>query len=194
MTLAKIVKSNSHVEYVAQVMRPGEVDEAPAPADYAFGTFVAIPRASGDVAVGVVFDTTLVNPEFGALGPRLTSSAELQTLAPDQLPETATLIGVLLVGTRSAGGEVTQGVVAHALSVGDAVHRLDDAEFEAFHNAADGLRAAYLPLLLAHGHPLTSELALAITGRLVHEFPQHGGAVAVLRDSIAWRTRIEAAG
>ena len=70
MTLARIVKSNSHVEYVAQVMRPGEVDEAPAAADYAFGTFVAIPRSSGDVAVGVVFDTTLVNPEFGALGPR----------------------------------------------------------------------------------------------------------------------------
>jgi len=194
MTLAKIVKSNSHVEYVAQVMRPGEVDQAPAPADYAFGAFVAVPRADGGVAVGVVFDTTLVNPEFGALGPRLTTGAELQTLAPDQLPETATLIGVLLLGARSADGQVTQGVVAHALGVGDAVHGLDDAKFEAFHSVDDGLRAAYLPLLLAHGHPLTAELALAITQRLVEAFPDHAGAVAVLRDSIAWRTRIEAAG
>ena len=194
MTLAKIVKSNSHVEYVAQVMRPGEVDAAPAPADYAFGTFVAVPRSAGGSAIGVVFDTTLVNPEFGALGPRLTTSAELQTLAPDQLPETATLIGVLLLGSRSAAGEVTQGVVAHALRVGDAVHRLDVDEFKAFHSADDGLRAAYLPLLLAHGHPLTSELALAITQRLVAVFPDHAGVVAVLRDSIAWRTRIEAAG
>lgn len=194
MRLARIVKSNSHVEYVAQVDRPGEVDVAPEPGDYAFGTFVAVPRPAGDSAVGVVFDATLVNPEFGALGPRLTTSTELQTLAPDQLPETATLIGVLLLGSRSAAGEVTQGVVAHALSVGDAVHRLDDAEFEAFHGSDDGLRAAYLPLLLAHGHPLTSELALAITQRLVEAFPAHAGAVAVLRDSIAWRTRIEAAG
>ena len=194
MRLARIVKSNSHVEYVAQVMRPGEVDQAPTPADYAFGTFIAVPRVDGTVAVGVVFDTTLVNPEFGTLGPRLTSGAELHTLAPDQLPETATLIGVLLLGSRSAAGEVTQGVVAHALSVGDAVQRLDDDEFESFHSADDGLRAAYLPLLLAHGHPLTSELALAITQRLVAVFPAHAGAVAVLRDSIAWRTRIEAAG
>ena len=193
MTLAKIVKSNSHVEYVAQVMRPGEVDEAPAPADYAFGTFVAMPRADGGLAVGVVFDTTLVNPEFGALGPRLTTGTELQTLAPDQLPETATLIGVLLLGSRSADGQVTQGVVAHALSVGDAVQKLNVDDFESFHGADDGPRAAYLPLLLAHGHPLTSELALAITQRLVEVFPNHAGAVAVLRDSIAWRTRIEAA-
>ena len=194
MTLAKIVKSNSHVEYVAQVTRAGEVDDPPAPADYAFGTFVAIPQPTGETAVGVVFDTTLFNPEFGTLGPRLTTGTELQTLAPDQLPETATLVGVLLLGIQTDAGEVTQGVVSHSLAVGDAVERLVDAGFMAFHDSPDGPHAAYLPLLLAHGHPLTAELALAITRRLVDVFPEHGGAVAVLHDSIAWRTRIEAAG
>lgn len=194
MTLAKIVKSNSHVEYVAQVTRAGEVDDPPAPADYAFGTFVAIPQPTGETAVGVVFDTTLFNPEFGTLGPRLTTRPELQTLAPDQLPETATLIGILLLGTQADSGEISQGVVSHALAVGDPVERLDDAGFVTFHDSPTGPHAAYLPLLLAHGHPLTAELTLAITRRLVQVFSEHGGAVAVLRDSIAWRARIEAAG
>ena len=194
MTLAKIVKSNSHVEYVAQVTRTGEVNDPPATADYAFGTFVTIPQATGQTAIGVVFDTTLFNPEFGTLGPRLTTGAELQTLAPDQLPETATLIGVLLLGTDSEAGQVAQGIVSHSLAVGDPVERLADDGFKAFQNSPAGPQAAYLPLLLAHGHPLMAELALSITRRLVDVFPEHGGAVAVLRDSIAWRTRIEAAG
>src|SRR5437588_4072646 len=42
MDIGKIVKSYSHINYVCQVYGPREVEQMPAPADYAFGRFVRI--------------------------------------------------------------------------------------------------------------------------------------------------------
>ncbi len=52
MTIAigKIVKSNTHIDYVCQVYNPGEIEPCPKPADYSFGTFVAI-HLGDDAAV-----------------------------------------------------------------------------------------------------------------------------------------------
>src|SRR2546423_15053484 len=87
MFIGKIVKSDSHINYVCQIYGPREVEVQPAPADYAFGRFVRVAVRSGQVedpdmaldralgirndpityAVGVIYDTILVNPAFGSL-------------------------------------------------------------------------------------------------------------------------------
>ena len=42
MNIGKIVKSDSHINYVCQIHGPLEFDQQPDPADYAFGRFVRI--------------------------------------------------------------------------------------------------------------------------------------------------------
>lgn len=102
--LAKIVKSNSHVDYVARVVDELDADEPPAPEDYGFAQFVAVPLAEGEEAVGVVYDTQLANPDYASFGPRLSSHAELKVLSPDFLHEQGVLLGILLVGWRVRAG------------------------------------------------------------------------------------------
>ena len=94
----KLIKSNAHTDYVCQIYGPGEVDASPSPADYAFGTFVRIPLAVGyGHLVGVIYDTVLLNPEFGNLGPRLSPVSDLAVFSPDYLAEKVTLVGITSV-------------------------------------------------------------------------------------------------
>ena len=114
-TIGKIVKSNSHTDYVCQIYAPGEIKPLPEPADYAFGTFVAIRLAedagsSVPALVGIVYNTLLVNPDYGNLGPRLSERPDLEVFAPDYLSETATLVGILAVGWLDGQGVAHQGV------------------------------------------------------------------------------------
>lgn len=58
MQIAKIIKSNSHVDYVARVFDALETAAPPAVSDYRFGQFVQI--ANGDRAVvGVIYNSTI---------------------------------------------------------------------------------------------------------------------------------------
>src|SRR5919112_2274677 len=102
--IAKIVASNSHVDYVARVVDELDAEEPPAPEDYGFAQFVRVPVAEGQEVVGVVYDSQLSNPDYGSFGPRLSSHAELKVLSPDVLHERGVLLGVLLLGWRARGG------------------------------------------------------------------------------------------
>src|SRR6266571_3829360 len=118
MFIGKIVKSDSHINYVCQIYGPREVEVEPNPADYAFGRFVRIavrseqsddPQAKLDYAlgisqepvtyvVGVIYDTILLNPAFGSLGPRLSNEAQVELFSPDYISEKAVLIYVMVLG------------------------------------------------------------------------------------------------
>ncbi|HEV8193893.1 MAG TPA: hypothetical protein VGP82_20785, partial [Ktedonobacterales bacterium] len=52
-------------------------------------------------AIGLIFDTILVNPAFGTLGPRLSSDEQVELFSPDYLSERAVLVSILLLGTTS---------------------------------------------------------------------------------------------
>ena len=70
MQIGKIVKSNTQVDYVCQINNPGEYVVCPSPQDYAFGTFVRVELpGENDYLVGLIYNTTLMNPEYGSLGP-----------------------------------------------------------------------------------------------------------------------------
>src|ERR1700749_2782166 len=139
--IAKIVKSNSHVEYVARVVDELDADEPPAPEDYGFAQFVSVPFAAGQGTIGVVYDTQLANPDYGSFGPRLSSHKELKVLSPDVLNERGVLLGILLLGWREREGEKwvgRQAVPRRVVPVGQDVFRLSDEDVADFHRGEDG--------------------------------------------------------
>ena len=197
--LAKIVKSNSHVDYVARVVDELDADDPPAPEDYGFAQFVAVPLAEGEEAVGVVYDTQLANPDYASFGPRLSSHAELKVLSPDFLHEQGVLLGILLVGWRVRAGakdEATndawaglQGVPRRVVPVGQDVLRMTDDEVFAFHRGAGGsVQLHYFSLVVAHAGPFAVPLVEAVIGQLEPACePAERQRLCVLKKSLIWQ-------
>ena len=194
MMLGKVVKSNGHVDYVCQVYGSGETSSPPSPDDYAFGTFVRIALPDEASLIGLVYDTILMNPEFGSLGPRLSPSTDLEIFSPDYLREKAVLVGLAAVGQIAADGSVLQGVPRVAADVDATVQKLSEAETKSFHQGTPGPRMAYASFLLAQGQALTPHLLLRVIEQLEELFPQESQSLSVLRSNLAWKAVITPAG
>src|SRR5207247_6977284 len=157
MFIGKIVKSDSHINYVCQIYGPREVEVEPGPADYAFGRFVRIAIRSNQTddsdhtldqalgisqepvtyAVGVIYDTILLNPAFGSLGPRLSNETQVELFSPDYISEKAVLIYVMVLGIleqRVHPGDEAEflstmhGVPLLSLELGSESETMTDAE------------------------------------------------------------------
>lgn len=198
--IGKIVSSNSHIDYVCQVYGAGETPQQPRPADYAIGTFARIeidnPGAGPSTPaalVGIVYNTLLVNPAFGTLGPRLSQRADLEVFSPDYLAETATLVGLVAVGWQDDAGSYFQGVPVVAATVNGEVTHLGDDERVAFHRGAGGAAPClhYAPTLLALQNPIVLPLLLRIVDDLAPAFPQHQRTLHLLRSNLIWRRSVE---
>jgi len=190
MLIGKIVKSNSHTDYVCQVYGSGEVAQPPAREDYGFGTFVRIELDKYRWLVGIIYDTQLVNPDFGRLGPRLSPQSELAVFSPDYLNEKATLVGIAAIGAMSTAGQVFQGVPDLATSADALVEWMTEDQVRAFHQRNPALQLAYAPLLLAQGSPLALHLLRKVVGRLVAFFPEHTAMLSVLRANLEWKAQV----
>ncbi|HEU5349116.1 MAG TPA: hypothetical protein VFU63_10945 [Ktedonobacterales bacterium] len=233
MDIGKIVGSESHVRYTCQIFGPGEVAMPPDPSAYAFGSFVRLPLrtalAAPDVAsfasrpaamrsdalmpamsaqplwaVGFIYDTILVNPAFGALGPRLSNDEQLAVFSPDYLAERAVLVSILVLGAMSGEGEssgsVTHGVPALAPDLGAVVEPMSEAQVRAFHTFADSpqsrpyLHLGYLPHAVAQDHPLLPMAMLRTVERLETLLPENAALLAIVKRNLAWRLKVLAAG
>jgi hypothetical protein len=190
--LGKLVKSNTPPDYVCQIYGPAEIETAPSPADYAFGAFVRIPLG-GDAGhlVGLIYDTILLNPDFGNLGPRLSPAPDLAVFSPDYLAEKVTLVGITALGASAPDGAATHGVPPLAAQIDVLVERMDDETVRQFHRAPDGeIRIGYAPLLLSLDTPLARRLVLCVIDRLQTLFPEQTPRLDVLRGELAWQTAI----
>ena len=199
ITIGKIVKSNTHIDYICQIYGPGETDPVAAPTDYTFGTFVGIElenvNGGTEWLIGVIYNTLLLNPDFGNLGPRLSPRTELEVFSPDYLAETATLVGVITLGWRDTDGGYHQGVPALAATVNNFVHRLDEQELHRFHcDINDQPCLRYMPILLAQRDPLVPQLLMAVIDRLGNLFPNSVRQLSVMRNNLAWKTIVQPAG
>ena len=195
-SIGKIVKSNSHVDYVCQVYGAGEVTSAPPPTAYTFGTFVsiALENEAGRI-VGVIYNTLLMNPDFGSLGPRLSPRSDVEIFSPDYLAETATLVGIFALGAVDAGGRVQQGVPALAATVNCPVQRLSSAALLDFHTGGDGrLNLRYAPFILAQNNPLAAPLLITVIDQLAALFPASCAQLTVMRNNLAWKSIVQPAG
>lgn len=192
--LGRIVKSNSHTDYVAQVYRRWEVPAPPSPKDYAFGTFARIAVEEQAELIGIVYDTLLLNPEFGALGPRLATREAVEVFAPDYLDEKGILIGIFIAGERRPNTDgtwhISHDVPSLAADVDAEVVAMDETEVCAFHATPVGPRVAYFPRLLAQPSPVAPSLMLRVLDRLASMFPREQTRLSVLRRNIAWRASV----
>jgi len=196
MPIAKLVKSNSHTDYICQVFRPGEIEQPPSPADCAFGTFVRIPLGEGGGSLaGIIYDTLLLNPDFGSLGPRLSPASDLAIFSPDYLAEKVTLVGVTAIGTLDDDGRSTHGVPPVAAQIDALVEVMDDDAVRAFHSEKDGtVQLGYAPLLLAAASPLARHLLIGVIDRLKVLFPDQQQKLSVLRGELLWQATVQPVG
>ena len=191
MKIAKIIGSNSHVEYIGRVIDTLDATEAPQVDDYGFAQFVALPLSDELEVVGVIFDTQLLNPEYGQLGPRLSPPAELSVLSPDMLHEQGVLVRLLLVGWREHG-VVHQGVPRRVLPVGQEVYSLPDEAVRAFHRDEAGrVQLHYYSQVIAHAGAFAVPLIEAIIAQLEGACaPEERQRLCVLKKSLVWQRTI----
>lgn len=193
--IARIVKSNSHVDYVGRVIDPLDAAEPPGADDYGFAQFVRVPLdgSGGAEVVGVVYDTQLVNPEYGSLGPRLSPREEIAVLSPDYLNEQGVLVGILLVGWRGAGGgggaQARYGVPRRVIPVGQDVYAMTPAQVREFHAGPGGaLALPYFSQVLAHAGALAVPLVEAAIEQLeADSSPAERQRLCVLKRTLAWQ-------
>lgn len=192
MEIGRVVGSNDQLDYIVQINGPGDVAKPPRQAERAFGRFVHIP-VGNDRLIGVIYTTQLLNPAYGTLGPRLSTEHELPVFSPDYLAETATVVGVMIVGTGHQSGravEYDQGTPVLAPEVDAPVSVLSDSEVVAFHLPEGRLRLAYFPRLLAHPTPTMPDLLCGILDLVAAAAPSDRPRLAVIRQSIRWRSAI----
>jgi len=231
MFIGKIVKSDSHINYVCQIYGPREVEVEPNPADYAFGRFVRVavrsgltdnPNAKLDLAlgksqepvtyaVGVIYDTILLNPAFGSLGPRLSNETQVELFSPDYISEKAVLIYVMVLGmveqrtTLQGKAEILStmhGVPLLSLELGSEIETMSDEEVRAFHffsdpdrsDQAQYLHMGYLPHIIGQRNSLLPMVTLRIIDQLERLFPQNLSLLSIVKRNFAWRLKVETTG
>jgi len=188
LTIAKIIKSNSHVDYVGRVIDALDTAQPPRTEDYGFAQFVTLSIDTGRV-IGVIYNTLLFNPEYGNFGPRLSPLPELAVLSPDYLNEQGVLVGVLLLGWQDEGGKMHHGVPRRVIPVGCEVVRMDDAAMHEFHNDAhDRLQLHYYSQIISHAGTLGIPLLEAIIEQLEpHTTMEERQRLCVLKKSLVWQ-------
>jgi len=229
--IGKIVKSTSHINYVCQIYGPLEIEVLPNGAEYTFGHFVRVAvhsklsdlsrnrqerdqsmdEESSCYTVGVIYDTQLLNPTFGSLGPRLSTETQVELFSPDYLSEKAVLVHLIMLGMveqyRSSSGplkiHIVHGIPSFPLELNSSVETMTDEDVHRFHffhdqgkveNQHDYLHMGYLPHLLAQQNSLIPLVILRIIDQLEQLFPQHGSLLSILKRNFAWRLKVETTG
>jgi len=192
MNIGKIVKSNSHVDYAGQVLNKLDTGQTPQPDDYMFAQFVAIPN-NGIETIGVIYNSLLINPEFGNYGPRLTNPSETNAVfSPDYINEQGVLIGILLLGWRS-GGQNHQRIPRVVLPADSSIEKMSNEEMHAFHRDQNGqIQMHYVPHVITHAGQLARQLLLTIIEQLINVLPEEDHArLRVLERTLVWQQTID---
>ena len=191
--LAKIVKSNSHVDYVGRVIDALDANAPPAASDYGFAQFVSIPLVDGEEIIGVIYNSQLANPEYANYGPRLSPLSELSVLSPDYLNEQGLLIGILLLGWRDSLQMAHHQVVPRrVIPANQEVYRLPDEEVLRFHKGADGrVHLHYYSQVITHAGLFSVPLIEAIIEQLEPACTtDERQQLCVLKHALSWQRTV----
>ncbi len=189
MKIAKIVKSNSHVDYVGRVLDRLDTAEPPAPEEFRFGQFVVIPSAAS-TTFGIIYNSELINPEYGRLGPRLSGSTSMNAVfSPDLLNEQGVLIGILLIGWVDEDGSFRQGIPRLIAPVNSEVFTMSEVEIQTLHNSANGkLALHYYSQVITHAQQFAPQLLLAVLEQVEPLFADSSlGEIRLLRRTLNWQ-------
>ena len=193
MKIAKIVKSNSHIDYVARIIDSLDVDNPPTDDDFGFAQFVSMPVSDAEEIIGVIYDSQLLNPEYGSFGPRLSPALDSMIFSPDYLNEQGLLVGILLLGWRDRIlGASNHGIPRRIIAVNQDVFRLDDEAFCAFHHDRNNKSTlGYYSQLLAN----SGNLAASLMERIIENLSpmcveDEQKRLKVLRQSLVWQRNL----
>lgn len=191
MLIAKIVKSNSHIDYIGRVIDALDSNSPPAPEDYGFAQFVSLPIAENQEIVGVIYNSILVNPEYSNFGPRLSPKPELHSFSPDYLNEQGQLIGILLLGMRE-NGKTLQGVPRRIVSAGQDVVQMNHDEVIKFHTDEKGsLQIHYYSQIVTHAGLFAVPLIEEIVAQLSENANEDDkNRLNVLKKALAWQRTV----
>ena len=190
--VAKIVKSNSHVDYVARVIDRLDVDEPPAASDYGFAQFVSIPLDDDGEVVGVIYNSQLINPEYGSFGPRLSTATDNSVLSPDYLNEQGLLVGILLLGWRDGDGPYHHAIPRRVIPVNQEVRSLAHDDVHRFHLDGGGrVRLHYYSQIVTHAGLFAPSLIEAVIEQLEPICaPEERQRLCVLKQALVWQRTV----
>ena len=188
--LGKIVKTNAHYDYVGHIYGPGEINAPPQPNEYSLGTFVSIPVDTEQNIIGLIYDTILLNPEYGRFGPRLSPESDLAIFSPDYLQEKTTLIGILPIGLMQKVTDIQQGIPRLIAPTDAPIRPLPPQSIRQFHLPKNCFQLQYLPTLLTLNTPITLPLAQIVLTQLLTIFPEQQEKLQLLQQQLSWRSQI----
>jgi hypothetical protein len=205
MRLGKVVKSNSHCDYVVELDDQTSRSFSPQPDDYGFGSFVRLDAGDRQFdpdarhwAVGLIYNSQLFNPMFLNMGPRLSSDPD-PVFTPDLITETRTLLWVVLIGQFEMYQGQTYGVHGIPKVVvpfNTHVCKLSEAEIHRFHlNRQEQPQFCYYSHLLRCGGTFAAQL----TEQVLQEVSASGlftgadrRALEILCKELAWKNTMGA--
>jgi hypothetical protein len=192
MKIAKIVGSNSHVDYIARVIDDLDSSEPPGAEDFGFSTFVSIPLEKQARIIGVIYNSMLMNPDYANYGPRLSPKPDLGNFSPDFIDEQGCLIGILLLGSIDDKGEITQGVPNRVIPAGQDVLRSDEDTIKRFHSDEGGnIRIHYYSQVTSHAGNFAAPLLESIIERLSESCSDEDEKrLGVLKRNLTWQRTI----
>ncbi|MEN9201908.1 MAG: hypothetical protein Q6K80_09910 [Thermostichus sp. DG_1_6_bins_120] len=195
MRLGKVVRSNNHCDYVVQVDDALEVKNPPAPDDYGFGSFVKLEDEQRHWAVGLVYNTQLLNPMFLNSGPRLSSEPD-PYFSPDLQNEVRTLLSVVLIGALDEQyGYGKQGIPRVVVPINTPVFRMSQEEILGFHQDPEGkTQFSYYGLLMNNGGNFAEHLIYQVLNDITPMFvdPAQQRALQILSKELSWKMTIGA--
>jgi hypothetical protein len=189
MKIAKIVKSNSHVDYIGRVLDRLDSADPPGPEHYRFGQFVRV-VAGPSSAIGLIYNSQLINPEYDRLGPRLSSSPPMNAVfSPDLVDEQGVLLGLLLVGWIDGENASHQGMPPAVIPVNSEIITMGDDEVREFHKDGRGrLVLRYYSQVVTHARQFAPQLLLSALDQLERLFQDTSGSeIALLRRTLNWQ-------
>ncbi len=188
MKIAKIVKSNSHIDYVGRVIDSLDAENPPSDEDYGFAQFVSLPLEAEEI-VGVIYNSMLVNPEYASYGPRLSPKPDLVNFSPDYINEQGCLIGILLLGALDKMGKIMHGVPRKVVPPGQEVFKVEANEINKFHtDENDCLQIHYYSQVVAHAGLFAVPLLEAIIDQLTLKCrDEDKNRLGVLKQTLVWQ-------
>ncbi|HSK74740.1 MAG TPA: hypothetical protein VK892_23780 [Pyrinomonadaceae bacterium] len=188
MKIAKIVKSNSHIDYIGRVIDELDTATPPEAEDYGFAQFVSLPLGTEEI-VGVIYNSILVNPEYASYGPRLSPKPELGNFSPDYLNEQGFLIGILLLGTKNGSGKILHGVPRKVVPAGQDVYKIEAGDVKKFHTDENNcLQIHYYSQIVAHAGLFAVPLLEAIIEQLSLDCSESDKQrLGVLKQTLSWQ-------
>ena len=188
MKIAKIIKSNSHIDYVGRVVDELDAENPPSDEDYGFAQFVNLPLSESEEIVGIIYNSLLVNPDYANFGPRLSPKPELGSFSPDYLNEQGFLIGILLLGTRNGEGKIQHGVPRKVVPAGQDVYKISAENVKRFHtDHNDCLQIHYYSQIVAHADFAVPLLEAIIEQLSLDCTESDRQRLGVLKQTLSWQ-------